>query len=441
MSRVMTADEALDWKARISATANQLRLLLFEGYERHAWIALGYATWTDCLQALAEEYRFSERRLWQLHAANQIEQHVTEPGSVGHIPERALRPLAGLAPNEQREVWQAVVQSTPDRAPTSTQVETVVHQRQAETRATRVTLVDAIRQSPALSRYEASYTAGLLTGRLTAAGGVELTAKTLRKPLPSCPPWPKYTGMRRRQPQGHDWEAWEDRLLDIPLFSAEEWQDLSGFQPLEVLQAYAPELTWNRYDHQGDLVRPSAAIRRDYDPAYGRVIVPTAPEDQTWRRVFVRRGWGGWRVVRFNDGAGHRTTRRYFAQDYYGDTLITLAFETANPDLISDVDAHQLETRCIQTAQMSWFYCRLETKARQEVIAALRADLERLSQVEALTDDQIEQRALDWLQTFTPGGVYTEGFREGRVTVAVDACGLTDKDALEARFPKPAPRK
>jgi hypothetical protein len=86
MSPVMTSEEAVDWKARISSCANQLRLLLFEGHERRAWEALGYAPWTDCLKSLAEEYRFSERRLWQLHAANEIEQHLTEPGSVGGLP-------------------------------------------------------------------------------------------------------------------------------------------------------------------------------------------------------------------------------------------------------------------------------------------------------------------------------------------------------------------
>jgi hypothetical protein len=128
ISPVMTSEEAVDWKARISSCANQLRLLLFEGHERRAWEALGYVTWTDCLKALAEEYRFSERRLWQLHAANQSEQLLNNC-SVGEIPESQLRPITGLPPQEQREVWQEAVDTAPDGKVTAAHVQAVVDQR------------------------------------------------------------------------------------------------------------------------------------------------------------------------------------------------------------------------------------------------------------------------------------------------------------------------
>jgi hypothetical protein len=51
----MTYEEALDWKARMCTTVNQLRLLLLEGHERCAWEALRSLTWADCLEAIAEE--------------------------------------------------------------------------------------------------------------------------------------------------------------------------------------------------------------------------------------------------------------------------------------------------------------------------------------------------------------------------------------------------
>jgi len=124
---VMTSAEALDWKARISSIAHSLRLLLFEGYERRVWEALGYQHWTACLQAIAEEHRFSERHLWRLHAANETEQRLT-PGSVGQIPEKYLRPITTLQPDEQREVWSLAVDTAPDGHVTAAHVQTVVDQ-------------------------------------------------------------------------------------------------------------------------------------------------------------------------------------------------------------------------------------------------------------------------------------------------------------------------
>jgi hypothetical protein len=133
VSPVMTSEEALEWKARISACANQLRLLLFEGHERRAWEALGYTTWTDCLKAIAEEHRFSERHLWRLHAANETEKVLT-PGSVGEIPEKHLRPLTTLEPAEQRAVWQEVQATAPEGKVTATHVETIARQHQTDER-------------------------------------------------------------------------------------------------------------------------------------------------------------------------------------------------------------------------------------------------------------------------------------------------------------------
>lgn len=121
----MTTDEAQSWKSSVGCAASQLRILLFDGYERGAWEALGYANWTECVKALAEEFSISERHLWRLHAANESENLLT-PGSVGRIPEKALRPLTSLPPEQQRVVYEKAVETAPNGKPTAAHVEATV---------------------------------------------------------------------------------------------------------------------------------------------------------------------------------------------------------------------------------------------------------------------------------------------------------------------------
>jgi len=121
----MTAEESIAWKNRVGGTATELRLLLNEGYERAAWVALGYKDWTDCLHSMAQEFGQSERHFWRLHAANEIEKLLTH-GSVGVIPERQTRPLTTLAPEAQRTAWQTAVDTAPNGKVTAAHVQSVV---------------------------------------------------------------------------------------------------------------------------------------------------------------------------------------------------------------------------------------------------------------------------------------------------------------------------
>lgn len=121
----MTPAEAHDWKASVGKTASGLRDLLFYGYERQAWRALGFDTWTDCLHGLAEEYGFTERRLWQLHAANQT-QKLLNNCSVDPIPEGRLRPLTQLPPEAQPVAWRRAVETAPGGKVTAAHVQAVV---------------------------------------------------------------------------------------------------------------------------------------------------------------------------------------------------------------------------------------------------------------------------------------------------------------------------
>ncbi len=120
--RKMTMDEAQDWKSKVGGTANQLRTLLFEGYERGAWEALGYDNWTDCVKSLSEEYGISERHLWRLHAANETEKLLTN-WSVGEISESVLRPLTKLSPDLQPVVYQRAVETALNGKVTAAHVE------------------------------------------------------------------------------------------------------------------------------------------------------------------------------------------------------------------------------------------------------------------------------------------------------------------------------
>ena len=66
---------------------------------REAWRALGFADWTECIKAMVEEYSLSERYIWMMHSANKTESLLNH-GSVGEIPERQLRPLTALPPEQ-----------------------------------------------------------------------------------------------------------------------------------------------------------------------------------------------------------------------------------------------------------------------------------------------------------------------------------------------------
>jgi hypothetical protein len=475
--QVMSREQAEEWKARISATANELRLLLFEGYERRVWEPLGYATWTDCLKALAEEYRFSERRLWQLHAANQIEQTLTEPGSVGEIPERSLRPLTGLAPDEQREAWRTAVETAPTGKPTSVQVVQAVQAirtstapvddetllrifpllaRPSESQVRRAALAICARD-PACRKYEAAVKDGLVVawipGRYAAGhcetlthalayaeqwpdtvkdGQVFLWANPERPSLPGLPPWPKYTGMRPGGLHG-TWylpdKNGQQTLATIPLFTEDEWAEIDAFDAVDVLSSVFPELNWSQHRQGLAVVKPSAHDRRTYDPLYGRLIAETTCELCT--RHFVRRGWGQWGIVTFNDGMGGRITRRYFEHDWYGATLIAQARATADPDYFSAWQYERLAIHAVQKVQAGWAASRKEIRPRAEVLAALRADLAALEAEPPLTPEQIEARMLDLLQDLTLSLDNHE--REGRATVRCRDDGTIDLDHLNAR--------
>jgi hypothetical protein len=124
-STIMNREEALEWKARFGTAAHELRRLIWEGHERLAYRALGYQTWTDCVDAIADEYGLSKRHLWRLNSANFTESLLT-PGSVGRIPEKHLRPLTRVKPEQRPEAWQKAVETAPEGRLTAAHVQAAV---------------------------------------------------------------------------------------------------------------------------------------------------------------------------------------------------------------------------------------------------------------------------------------------------------------------------
>lgn len=100
---LMTADEARECVVRINGHMNSARAELLRLYESRGWVALGYASWRECV---VNEFDKSKTTLYQELEAAQIEQRISANGGIGLIPERQLRPLGGLTPIEQPAAWQ-----------------------------------------------------------------------------------------------------------------------------------------------------------------------------------------------------------------------------------------------------------------------------------------------------------------------------------------------
>jgi ParB family chromosome partitioning protein len=230
--------------------------------------------------------------------------------------------------------------------------------------------------------------------------------------------WPRYSGVECEL-EG-----------DAPLFAEDEWEEWLAFDEEAALAALdipdGMQWCWETPEpHDPNCL----LLRRDYDCDYGGFIAECCHGPGP---VFVRRSWGEWRTVTFNDGGGGRESRRFFAYDYYTATLVEFAFETADPDLFSEQDLAELTLWRVQPVDMQWARARRRTVSRQDIIRALMTDLDRLQNVEQLTPQQIEQRAIEWLQDYTPANPYQ--FREGRCTYPRLPDGGLDHELYQKLF-------
>jgi len=129
---MMDADEARACVTRINAHMNAARIEVQQLYERRGWVALGYATWRECVST---EFERSQAYLYRQLAAAEIEGRISPIGEIGRIPEGQLRPLAALTPMEQPVAWQEANERS-DGRPTARVVEEVVKEMRGDTRPT-----------------------------------------------------------------------------------------------------------------------------------------------------------------------------------------------------------------------------------------------------------------------------------------------------------------
>ena len=184
--------------------------------------------------------------------------------------------------------------------------------------------------------------------------------------------------------------------LSVPLFTPDEWDLFWAFDNSEM---DFPGCAFFKF-RPGRVL--GATLRRTYDPNYGRFLIQNEGGQHCATcasgRLFIRRGWGHWTIVMFNNGHGGRIARRVFVQDHAGESFIQQAAETVDPFCFSSHNFNQLALWHVQTTEMSWFYARRKTMPRDDMIAALEQDLDRLRNAQPLSDDELEDQVLDWLQ-------------------------------------------
>lgn len=122
---MMTEREARQCVDVIRHGVESVRQSLYELYQREGWQALGYASWRECVTA---EFGQSQRYLYRELDAAKVEVNIScgEVWPMGQIPERQLRPLAALPPDEQREAWERAVETAPGGKVTGAHVAAVV---------------------------------------------------------------------------------------------------------------------------------------------------------------------------------------------------------------------------------------------------------------------------------------------------------------------------
>lgn len=119
---LMTVEEARACIDAINGAMTSARASLWELYHRKGWQSLGYSSWRECVVA---EFEQSKSQLYRQLEAAEIEHQISPRGEIGSIPERHLRPLAALTPDQQREAWRKALDTAPNGKITGTHVQTI----------------------------------------------------------------------------------------------------------------------------------------------------------------------------------------------------------------------------------------------------------------------------------------------------------------------------
>jgi hypothetical protein len=126
----MTHIEAKELVRKINSVTSDylvdIRPLLIELDERRGWEALGYKSLRECM---TKEFKQSQRYLYyQLEAAKTEKNICTRVQITESIPEKHLRPLTSLEPDEQAEAWKEAVATAPEGKVTAEHVKRTVQE-------------------------------------------------------------------------------------------------------------------------------------------------------------------------------------------------------------------------------------------------------------------------------------------------------------------------
>lgn len=122
-SAPMSRAEARACAGAIRSHLEGARVLILDLFERRGWEALGYKSWRECVVA---EFDVSTQHLYRQLEAAKVERVVAPGQPIGSIPERSLRPLAGLPPETQAEAYAKAALDSPSGRPTASQVKAAV---------------------------------------------------------------------------------------------------------------------------------------------------------------------------------------------------------------------------------------------------------------------------------------------------------------------------
>lgn len=100
---MMTVTEARECVNLINKHLGNLRALLLDLHNRKGWQALGYSSWRECVN---QEFAYDQSYLYRLLSAAQVELNINSP--LGEIPERQLRPMTAIEPEQQKAVWDVI---------------------------------------------------------------------------------------------------------------------------------------------------------------------------------------------------------------------------------------------------------------------------------------------------------------------------------------------
>lgn len=122
---LMTKAQARACANSIKAHFDSARALILDLFERRGWQALGYKSWRECV---ITEFDVSSQHLYRQLEAAKIERIVAPESPIGSIPERTLRPLAGIPPEKQAQAYRKAKEDSPGQIPPESTVKAAAAQ-------------------------------------------------------------------------------------------------------------------------------------------------------------------------------------------------------------------------------------------------------------------------------------------------------------------------